>query len=148
MNKRYRVTLTEEEQVRLEEFLRKGKASARKLTHARILLKADASAGGPAWPDEEISRALDVNFSTIARLRRRFIELGFEAALHGKPPARRYHRKLDGDQEAHLIALACGKPPDGFAHWSLRLLASRFVELGHAEAVSHETIRQTLKKTN
>lgn len=148
MNKKYRVTLTEEERLGLEDFLRKGKASARKLTHARILLKADAGDGAPGWSDEEISRALDVNFSTIARLRCRFIELGFDAALHGKPPARRYHRHLDGEQEAHLIALACGKPPAGFARWNLRLLARRFVELGHAAQVSHETVRQTLKKTS
>src|SRR4051795_6974858 len=107
MNKKYRVTLTAEERQRLEQMLHKGKGGARTLTHARILLKADAAPDGPAWPDEQIRHALDVGLVTVYRLRQRFVEEGFEAALRGSPSKRRYQRKLDGEQEAHLIALAC-----------------------------------------
>src|SRR3954468_20370968 len=133
MNKRYRVTLTAEEREGLEALIHKGKAAARKLTRARILLKADASPGqGPAWTDQQIKDALDVGLLTIQRLRQSFVEEGLEIALQPRPRNRRYERKLDGDQEAHLIALACSKAPPGRARWTLRLLAERFVALGHA----------------
>ena len=145
--KKYRVTLTGEERLSLEGLVSKGKAAARAITRARILLKADASAGGPAWTDERISEALDVGLLTVYRVRQSFVEDGLEPALRPRKSSREYRRKLDGDQEAHLIALACGKPPPGRCRWTLRLLSERFVDLGHVEAVSPETIRQTLKKT-
>ena len=138
--KKYRVTLTPQERDSLETLLSKGKAAARTLTRARVLLKADASALGPSWTDELIRHALDVGLATVYRLRQAFVESGLQAALHPAKANRRYQRLLDGDQEAHLIALACSKPPVGFARWTLRLLS-------HVTAVSHETIRQTLKKT-
>jgi Homeodomain-like domain len=145
--KKYRVTLNDEERQSLQEMLHKGKAAARKLTHARILLKADASEHGPAWTDEQIRAALDVGLLTIHRTRLSFVEEGLAAALGPRLSVRRYERKLDGDQEAHLIALACSQPPPGRARWTLRLLAQRFVALGQVEVISPETVRQTLKKT-
>jgi transposase len=148
MNKIYRVTLMEEEREYLEGVIQKGKGAARALTRARILLKADASPQqGPAWSDEQIREALDVGLVTIYRVRQTFVEEGLQLALKPRPRNRRYARLLDGDQEAHLIALACTKPPPGRARWTLRLLTERFVALGHVDDVSHETVRQTLKKT-
>jgi transposase len=146
--KKYRVTLTAEERRGLETLLSKGKTAARTLTRARILLKADASALGPAWTDEQIHQALDVGLATVYRLRQTFVESGLDAALRPAKANRRYERLLDGDQEAHLIALACSKPPLGFARWTVRLLTDRFVDLKHVAQVSHETVRQTLKKTH
>src|SRR5262245_62907837 len=132
MNKRYRVTLTAEERQEVEALVHRGKAAARKLTRAGILLKADASPGqGPAWSDERIRHALDVGLVTVYRVRQSFVEEGLELTLHPKPRNRHYQRLLDGDQEAHLIALACGSPPPGRARWTLRLLAEKFVDLGH-----------------
>jgi transposase len=147
--KRYRVTLTEEEREDLERLLARGKADVRKLKHAHILLKADEAPGGPAWSDPQIAEALDVGIATVPRIRRRFVESGLADALSPYRGGKRlYETKLDGTQEAHLIALACSAPPDGQARWSLRLLARRMVELGHVDTLSHETVRQTLKKTN
>ena len=145
--KKYRVVLTVEERGGLEALVSKGKSAARTITRARILLKADASDLGPAWTDEQIHQALDAGLATIYRLRQSFVESGLDVALHPPKASRRYERALDGDQEARLIALACSKPPAGFARWTLRLLACRFVDLRHADRVSHETVRQTLKKT-
>jgi len=142
------VTLTAEERTMLEEMTRSGKAAARKITHARILLKADVAAGGPGWPDEQIAAALEVSASTVRRLRLLFVEEGLDVALNPRPAQRAYPTKLDGAGEAHLIALTCGAPPEGHAHWSTRLLADRFVALGHVEALSHETVRRTLKKAS
>jgi hypothetical protein len=147
MRKRYVVTLGEEERALLEELVTKGTAAARKLTHARILLKADQGPGGPAWTDGAISGALDVSHATIERVRQRFVEAGLEAALARRVRPRR-PRKLFGEQEAHLIALACSAPPAGHERWSLRLLAGRMVELEYVEAVSHEAVRQILKRTS
>ena len=146
--KKYHVMLTKEERTELERMVNTGKASARTLTHARILLKADESAEGPGWTDEAISEALDVGTATIERVRRRFVEAGLAAALHRHKPHREYQRLVDGACEAHLIALACSAPPDGRERWTLRLLADRMVELGYVPAISHETVRQVLKKTN
>jgi transposase len=147
--KKYVVTLTAEERQHLDDLTAAGKASARKLAHARILLKADAAPGGPGWPDDRIAEAVDVGLSTIARARQRFVEQGLEAALGRKPPDRPSRpRALDGRAEARLIALACSAPPEGRTSWTLRLLADRLVELEVVEAVSHETVRQVLKKTN
>ena len=145
--KKYIVTLEPEERELLQQFVHKGKASARKLTHARILLKADSAAGQSEWTDEQISQALDVHPATVANVRRRLVEEGLDAALNPRPGGHR-PRKLDGDAEAHLIALACSQPPQGHQSWTLRLLANRLVELEHVDSVSHETVRQTLKKTN
>ena len=147
MNKRFIVRLLCEERDHLESLVAKGMAAARKLTRARILLKADCSDRGPAWSDEEISRALDVGTITVHRVRRDFVEGGLDGALIRRPVPRR-PRLLDGQQEAHLIALACGSPPAGRCRWTLRLLADTMVELGHIDRVSHETIRRTLKKTS
>ncbi len=144
----YRVRLAPQERAHLEELLSKGKAAARTLTHARILLKADEGEAGPHLSDEAIAEALDVNRSTVERVRIRCVEEGFEAALRPRPSRQVHPRKLDGAQEAHLVAVACSPAPNGRARWSLRLLADKLVELEIVEAISYETVRQTLKKTN
>src|SRR5689334_13823400 len=147
MNKKYHVTLSPEERGELEQMVRAGKAAARKLTHARILLKADEAEGGPGWSDPEIAEALEVGLSTVWRVRQRFVEEGTAAALTPKPSRRIYERKLEGAGEARLIAVACSKPPQGHKQWTLRLLADRMVVLGYADELSHETVRRVLKKT-
>jgi transposase len=146
--KKYIVRLTPDEETQLSQMIRSGKAAARTLLPARILLKADTDPAVPAWSDEAISEALEVHATTVARVRQRFVEEGLEAALRPKPTKRQYARKLDGTAEAHLIALACSPAPAGQARWSLRLLADRLVELDHVGSVSYETIRRTLKRTN
>ena len=146
MPKKYRVTLTPEEREQLTAIVSKGKAAARAVTHARILLKAD-EAEGPAWTDAAVCAALDVGLCTVMRVRQRFVEEGLDAALRPRPSSHVQARKLDGYLEAQLVTLACSEAPEGHARWSLRLLADRFVQLGHVEEISHETIRQTLKKT-
>lgn len=148
MPKKYRVTLTEEERADLSALIRKGKAAARTLTHARLLLKADQSPEGEAWKEEQIVAALDVGLSTVMRVRQIFVEEGVAAALKARRGQQTGCRKLDGEQEAHLIALACGAPPVGHARWTLRLLANRMVRLEYVDTVSYETVRQTLKKMN
>lgn len=147
MNKKYRVTLTDEERQRLQALVSQGRAAARRITRAWILLKADAGPD-PGWSDEQIRQTFDVSLVTIYRVRQTFVEEGLEAVLTRQPKTRHRHRRLDGDQEAHLIALACSKPPPGRRRWTVRLLTSRFVELGYAEHVCPETVRQTLKKTS
>ena len=146
--KKYRVTLTEDERQSLDALTKKGKTAARSITRARILLLADASEQGLAWADEQIRQALDVGLATIYRTRQSFVEDGLDLALWPRSANREYQCKLNSEQEAHLIAIACGKPPPGFAHWTLRLLARRFVDLRHVDHISPETVRQTLKKTN
>lgn len=126
----------------------RGKAAARKLMHARVLLKADAGVQGPAWGDDAIAQGLEVGRATVERVRRQFVEEGLEAALERRKPRRHYGRKLDGEGEAHLIALACGQPPEGRSRWTLRLLADRMVALEHVDELSYETVRQVLKKTS
>ena len=145
MAKRYRVTLTAEEREMLSGMISRGKADARKLAHARVLLQADASDGGPDWTDTRIAEAVRVSVRTIERVRQRFVEEGLEAALLPRPSPRVYARKLDGE-EAKLVALACSGPPEGKKGWTLRLLAERMVELEIVPELSHETVRQTLKK--
>lgn len=147
MKKKYIVTLVEEERRMLQEMLSRGKAAARKLMHARILLKADAAAGGPAWEDQSIAEALEVGRATVERVRKQFVEEGLEAALERRKPRRVYERKLDGDGEAHLVALACQEPPEGRSRWTLRLLADRMVKLEYVDQLSYQTVRRTLKKT-
>lgn len=146
MAKRYVVTLTPEERNSLVSLISLGKARARKLTHARILLKADQGSDGPGWTDEQISQAFDVSISTIARVRERFVLEGFEAALNRRPSSNPRAKIVDGEQEAHLVALSCRQPPAGHKRWTMRLLAEKMVELEYIEAISHETVRQVLKK--
>jgi transposase len=148
MNKKYIVTLSDEERQRLETLVGQGKAAARTIQRAWILLKADTTPPGPAWSDEQIREAFTVSLVTIYRVRQTFVEEGFEAVLTRASKSRHRRRKLDGEQEAHLIALACSKPPPGRRRWTLRLLADKLVELGHTDRVAAETVRQTLKKTN
>lgn len=145
--KKYIVSLTVKEREELEQLTTTGKAPAYKMNHARILLKADMNQEDGGWTDESISQALDISVATIERVRQRFVETNLEAALSRQVQQQRKPRRLDGEQEAHLIAVTCGDPPAGHARWSLRLLAERMVELEYVESVSHETIRQTLKKT-
>jgi hypothetical protein len=146
--KTFQVQLSLAERARLQALVTNGSTSAHTHIHARILLKADQGPDGPAWTDAMISVALDVGMSTVARVRQSAVQQGLEAALQRKLPKRVYTHALDGAAEAHLIALTCSTPPEGAGRWSLRLLAERMVELQYVEAVSHETVRQTLKKTN
>ena len=148
MKKKYIVTLTEEERQRVHAMLSKGKAAARKLMHARVFLKADASPRGPSWRDDAIAEGLDVGRATVERLRKRFVEEGLAAALEPRKSCRQYTRALDGDAEAHLVALACQEPPEGRSRWTLRLLADQMVALEYVDQVSYQTVRRTLKKTN
>lgn len=147
MPKKYRVTLTAAEREQLTAMVKKGKAAARALTHARILLKTDEAEDGPAWTDDAVCAALDVGLCTVMRVRVRFVEEGLDAALRPRRSSYVQPRKLDGHLEAQLITLACSEAPDGHGRWTLRLLADRMVQLGYVEAVSHEAVRQTLKKT-
>ena len=147
MPTKYEVHLSEDERAQLRSLVGQGHASARLLTHARILLKADRGDAGPGWTDAAIARALDVGLSTVARVRQRYVEAGLVAALERKGPDRMYERKLDGAGEAQLIALACSAPPDGHARWTLKLLADRLVALEVVDAISYETVRRTLKQT-
>ena len=146
MRKQYMVGLGESERRDLQRLVSVGQAAARKLTHARILLAADASKAGPQWPDAAIAEALSVGTATCARVRKRFCQEGLEAALHARKPRRHWPRRLDGEAEAQLIALACSAPPAGQKQWTLRLLADKMVELEYVDTVAHECVRQTLKK--
>lgn len=146
--KKYIVSLTLEERLALEKLTMTGFAAAYKINHARVLLKANINLDGGGWTDTEISNALNISVATIERVRQRFVEVSMDAALNRQPQAKRKLRRLDGEQEAHLIALTCSDAPDGYGRWTLRLLAEQMVELDYVESVSHETIRQTLKKTN
>ena len=148
MKKKYIVTLTEAERQMLQAMLSRGKAAARKLMHARILLKANAAPGGPGWEDAAIAQGLEVGRATVERVRKEFVEEGLDVALERRKPRRQYRRKLDGDGEAHLIALACSQAPEGRSRWTLRLLADRMVQLEQVDHLSYETVREVLKKTN
>jgi hypothetical protein len=146
MEKKYIVRLTDEERKVLRNVIKKLKGSSQKVRRAQVLLKADAD--GPNWTDKKIAEAFSCRTKTVENIRQRLVTDGFEVVLNGKkrelPPR---GKVLDGEQEAKVIALRLGEPPEGFANWSLRLLANQVVELGIAEAVSHETLRKTLKKT-
>jgi transposase len=142
------VKLSEQEREELQGLISTGKSSARKLMHARILLKADESEDGSGCKDEQIREAVEISISTIERVRRHFVEEGTAAALSRRPGSGYRDPKIDGEKEAHLIALACSKAPDGQGKWTLRLLAEKMVELEYIDEVSHETVRRTLKKTN
>lgn len=146
--KKYIIRLSREERESLKSLVSSGKGPARMFTRARILLKADVGEGGPGWPDEKIAEALDVTIQTIERVRKQLVEEGLEAVLSRRTYVQKVSRKkLDGDAEAHLIALACSETPQGYTRWSLRLLADRMVELGYVESISHEAVRRVLKKT-
>ena len=145
--KRYLVSLTDEERQTLEELTTKGKAAARKINHARILLKADLNQGDGGWSDQAISQALNISTRTIERVRQRFVEEGLENALNPRPKPSLKLKKIDGETEAHLVALACSQAPTGYNRWTLRLLADQMVVLGYLENISHESVRQVLKKT-
>jgi transposase len=148
MSKQYRVTLNAAERDELTALVRKGKGNARKLAPARVLLQVDEAAAGPGGTDEQTAQALNLSTRTVERVRERFVEQGLAAALLPKPSTRRYERAFDGAQEARLIALACSAPPEGKSRWTLRLLAEQAVELKIIDTVSHESVRQALKKTN
>jgi hypothetical protein len=138
--------LTAKERRLLVEIVKKLNGSSQKVRRAQMLLKADV--GGPAWTDERIAEAFDSRTRTVEKLRERFVTEGFEPTLHGKPRVKSPTEKLlSGKQEARVIALRLGPPPKGYANWSLRLLARKVVELEIVEAISHETVRRTLKKT-
>jgi transposase len=141
------VRLTAADRRELERMARSGKHPARTLVHARILLKADAAKGSPGWDDAAIAEALDCGTRTVARVRKKYAETGLSRALHRQKPTGRQYRKLDGDQEARLVAIACSAPPAGKARWTLKMLADRLIELEVVDAVSDETVRRTLKKT-
>ena len=146
--KKYRVTLSVTERDELRALLQKGKAAARQLAHARVLLQVDESTAQASGTDEQVAQALNLSTRTMERVRERFVEQGLAAARLPKPSTRRYERAFDGAQEARLIALACSAPPEGKARWTLRLLTEQAVELKIVESVSRESVRQVLKKTN
>ena len=154
MQKVYVVQLSIEEREQLQELVKKGnrkkgqRPSALKLTRARILLKADQAEDSPAYTDAEIAEALNVSSKTVFNLRKKWVELGLEQALERRPQQNRRQPKLDGKAEAKLVACSCGPPPEGRSKWTLRLLADRAVELELVDSISHEAIRQTLKKTS
>lgn len=147
--KKYIVRLSGEERESLTRLISSGKGPARMFARARILLKADVGESGPSWPDEKIGEALDVTVQTVERVRKQLVEEGLEAVLCRRKYTQKVSRKkLDGDAEAHLIALACSSAPTGYTRWSLRLLADRMVELGYIESISYEAVRRALKKTS
>lgn len=151
MHKKYQVALTPAQRQELSSLVRVGTAPAAALTHARILLKADTASGAPAWKDEQISDAFDISVRTVVRVRQAFVYRGLAGTIYRKKPSGPRSRKLDGQLEAHLVALVCAPPPEGRARWSVRLLSDEFVKLDEVNecglyTVSRETIRQTLKK--
>lgn len=145
----YKVILTKDERDQLTDLTRTGTHTAKKIIHALILLNVDCSSDNTEkQTNEEICKVLKIGMRTIDRVKKRFVEEGFDAALKMAPTTRVYDKMVDGDMEAHLIALACGDPPKGHARWSLRLLADKLIELRFTESISYETVRRTLKKTN
>ena len=146
--KKYRVRLSAEERPELKGLVSRGRTAAYRQTHARILLLSDEVQGNGAMRDEDIAWSLQIGSATVERVRRRCVEEGIEAALGRREQLNRRPKKLDGSGEAHLIALACGEPPEGRAGWTLQLLADRLVERELVESISRETVRQALKKTN
>jgi len=147
--KKYRIYLQEEERKYLTRIVDTGKRAAQTINRARILLWADESDQGPAWTDEQIHLMLGKTVQTVERIRKQFVEEGFDAVLTRRPYTLKHpKKKIDGHVEAHLVALACSEPPSGHARWTLHLLADRLVELRYVESISHEAVRKTLKKTN
>lgn len=148
MRKKYVISLGQVERETLERLTKSGNIPARKLTRAWILLKSNANEDGPNWSYEQICQAYNVSQVTVYQVRKAYVEQGLEKAINRKKPEREYEHRLDGEAEAHLIALACGEAPEGQERWTLRLLQDRMIQLEYVEDVSHETIRTTLKKTN
>jgi hypothetical protein len=147
--KKYLVRLSKEERKLLKSLVSSDKGPARMFTRASILLKADIGKDGPGWNDEKISEALDVTVQTVERVRKQLVEEGLEAVLRRRRYVQKVSRKkVDGDVQAHLIALSCSEAPEGYSRWSLRLMADKMVELGYIESISHEAVRRTLKKTS
>lgn len=146
--KKYRVKLTEDEREDLKQLISKGKAAARKMTHAQILMHADENAAAGSLKDVGIAKALHISQLTVERVRKRFVEEGIESALNPKVQARRRAKKLDGEAEAFLVATACSSAPEGYKDWTLKLLADKLVECEIVDSISGETVRKTLKKTN
>ena len=147
MSAKRKVVLTPEQRERCQDVVESGTANARTIMHAHVLLKADSSPEGPSWTDAAIAEAFSVSTVTAARIRRTMVDQGLDAALsHYDASCREYHCKLDGRQEAHLIAIARSEPPEGFTRWSLRMIARRMVLLGHVDCVSHATVGKVLKK--
>jgi transposase len=146
--KMYVVLLTADERSYLHGLLSKGRVAAHKQRHARILLKADASEAGDGWTDGRIAEALEIGRATVERVRQRCVEEGLEAALNRKKRSPSPAKVMDGNAEAHLVALACSPPPEGRNRWTMRLLADKMVELEYVESISHNTVWQTLKKTS
>jgi len=148
MPKIYRVELTSEERAILTDMVRRRSQTARPVRRAFMLLKADEAEGGPAWPDAKIAESYEVSIRTVERLRERFVEEGLDVALTGKKREAKKEKIFDGEVEAHLIALRCSEPPSGHAQWSFRLLRDKMIELDYVESISHESVRQLLKKTS
>ena len=148
MNKKYIVRLTPDQRATLEQRTRTGTTAASVQRHARILLKADTAHDGPACGDAEIAAALDISVPTVERVRQRFVQCGLAGAIRRKPTTRPSQRKLDGAQEAQLVAITCGPPPEGADRWTLALLADKLVELNVVESITGECVRNTLKKMN
>lgn len=148
MVKKYKVTLSEEERSMLLALVSVGKTAARKITHARILLLADANSKDGSRTDRMIVKALQVGLISVGRVRKRFVEQGLEAALNRQIQLNRRAKKLDGEAEAFLLATACSTAPEGRTSWTLKLLANRLVECSFVDSISPESVRQTLKKTN
>ena len=146
MGTRYQVKLTKEEREELLALISKKRVSAKKSLKARVLLKADCGEEGTCWPNDKIANAFELSTKTVIRIRKQFVEEGLEVALNRKAYPKTRRRKLEGEEEAHLIAICCGTPPEGRAKWTLRLLADQLVALKIVDTVSYETIRRTLKK--
>lgn len=144
--KKYHVTLTGEERIILEDIIRTGKRSAQIIRTAYLLINVDESLKGGRKSDQEVADFLKITVQTIENIRKKFVLEGFETALYGRPTSRVYGKKINGDVEAHLIALSCSEPPAGYARWSLRLLSNKMVELNYVDSISHEAVRGLLKK--
>ena len=144
----YKVTLTKKEREELKAIVNKGKHTSQQYRNACILLNCDDGKYGKKISNDQIAHVLQITSKTVERLKQRFVEEGFESCIERKPYPAKENTIADGDFEAHLIALSCSKSPDGYARWSLRMLADKMIELNYAERVSHETVRQVLKKTN
>jgi len=144
---RYKVKLKEEERKQLQAVLGKGKHTSQQYRNACILLNSDESPEGQKLSNEQIAQVLHINPKTVERIKQRFVEEGFDECMDRKPYPKKGPKKADGDFEAHLIALSCSEAPEGYARWSLRLLADKMVEMKYTDNISHETVRRVLKKT-
>ncbi len=145
---KYKVTLTQKEREELLSITKGGTYTSKKVIHALILLNCDEGGFSDKIKNDDIVKVLKIGERTIDRLKKKFVEEGYAAALENRPTTRVYGRKADGDVEAHLVALSCSKAPEGFSRWSLRLLADKMVELQYVDGISYETVRRVLKKTN